>query len=103
MNLVPKNFFKNELTRSFQEIGGEPQKVKVTRYGYESGDKIYDVDILEKPIILNGKQLKETYAINCVTRAVKYTYYGGANKGMIVEVDGDINPIHGAIKKYFNL
>ena len=69
----------------FQEVGGEKQRVGVTRYGYESKDKLIDIDILDHSIVIDGKQLLEVVRENGDVKECKFTYYGGPQKGMVVE------------------
>lgn len=87
MSFVDKNFSKTRLTRVFQEVGGEKQSVEVTRYTYESAQTLYDLDILDRPIIICGKQLKSVFSVNGQGVCYKFVSYQGPRKGMVEEVE----------------
>lgn len=84
MRLSDKNFFRNELKIALPIDEVRDEIRSVVRYGYETENAIYDVDVLLIPFTHNGKNVTRLY---------------GKNMRYISEPEA----IHGAIEKHFAL
>lgn len=85
MHLSSKNFSRTTLIQSVRDGIGPEQRLNVKRYTYETNNALYDVEIFETPLILNGQEIRKVYRINCGRMSL------------------ESHPIHLAIEKYFNL